>query len=234
MIILSYNIRGVGSRIKRKRVGFLSQKGEVDVVFIQEMKLCNMELSTVRELCGDNSLEWSYSDANRAWGGILTMWEKILFTLLYRFKGDGYLGLCVDQRGKLVYLVNIYASCDPLARSRSWKKLVDFKNRNAQGSWCLRGEFNSISTIKERIGKSNKSYRKEMQCFNGFIKGMDLVDVPTIGVKFTWQNSKSKAMNMIDRFLLSDSLIVDWKVEGQIIGGRDISDHAPIWIKDSK
>lgn len=63
---------------------------------------------------------------------------------------------------------------------------------------------------------------------------MDLVDVPTIDGKFTWQNSNGKAMSRIDRLLLSDSLIVDWKVEWQIIGGRDISDHAPIWIKENK
>ncbi|XP_058784775.1 uncharacterized protein LOC131659625 [Vicia villosa] len=52
-----------------------------------------------------------------------------------------------------------------------------------------------------------------------------------IGGKFTWFNSNGKAMSRIDRFLLSEDFIEDWKVEGQIIGERGISDHASIWLK---
>lgn len=139
MIIISYNIRGGGSRTKRKRVVFLVQKGEADVIFIQETKLCNVELSTIKDIWGDDRVEWSYSDANGASGGMLTMWKKNLFTLLYSFKGDKYLGLCVEQKVRLVYLVNIYALCDSSVRRRTWKKLVDFKNHNSHGSWCVDG-----------------------------------------------------------------------------------------------
>ncbi|XP_058746451.1 uncharacterized protein LOC131619364 [Vicia villosa] len=63
---------------------------------------------------------------------------------------------------------------------------------------------------------------------------MDLVDLPTIGGKFTWFKSNEKVMSRLDRFLLSDSFIKEWKVNGQHIGDRDISDHAPIWLKDSR
>ncbi|XP_058725811.1 uncharacterized protein LOC131597115 [Vicia villosa] len=63
---------------------------------------------------------------------------------------------------------------------------------------------------------------------------MELVDPPTIGGKFTWSNSGGSAMSRLDKFLLSDNFIVDWKVEGQTIVERDVSDHAPIWIKDNK
>lgn len=38
-------------------------------------------------------------------------------------------------------------------------------------------------------------------------------------------------MSKLDRFLLSESFIVDWKIIGQIIGKTDISDHCPIWLK---
>src|SRR4051812_17610181 len=40
-------------------------------------------------------------------------------------------------------------------------------------------------------------------------------------------------MSRIDRFLLSDNFIEDWKVDGQKIGERDISDHTSIWLKDN-
>ncbi|XP_058774257.1 uncharacterized protein LOC131648523 [Vicia villosa] len=63
---------------------------------------------------------------------------------------------------------------------------------------------------------------------------MELVDPPTIGGKFTWRNICGSAMSRLDRFLLLDKFIDDWKVEGQTIGERDVSDHAPIWMKDNK
>ncbi|XP_058775262.1 uncharacterized protein LOC131649520 [Vicia villosa] len=63
---------------------------------------------------------------------------------------------------------------------------------------------------------------------------MELVDLPTIGGKFTWFKSNGKAMSRLDRFLLSESLVDDWKVDGQFIGERDVSDHAPIWLKNNR
>ncbi|XP_058768748.1 uncharacterized protein LOC131642530 [Vicia villosa] len=63
---------------------------------------------------------------------------------------------------------------------------------------------------------------------------MELVDPPTIGGKFTWSNKCGSAMSRLDRFLLSSSFIDDWKIEGQTIGDRYVSDHAPIWIRDNK
>lgn len=44
MIILSLNIRGGGSIVKRKRVGFNIQRGQADMVFLQETKLREVSL----------------------------------------------------------------------------------------------------------------------------------------------------------------------------------------------
>ncbi|XP_058776291.1 uncharacterized protein LOC131650607 [Vicia villosa] len=37
-------------------------------------------------------------------------------------------------------------------------------------------------------------------------------------------------MSRIDRFLLSSNVVDRWKISGQLIGDRDISDHCPIWL----
>ncbi|XP_058742577.1 uncharacterized protein LOC131615090 [Vicia villosa] len=63
---------------------------------------------------------------------------------------------------------------------------------------------------------------------------MKLVDIPIIGGKFTWFNSNGKSMSRIDRLFLSESFIEDWNIEGKYIGAREISDHAPIWIKNNR
>ncbi|XP_058734029.1 uncharacterized protein LOC131605721 [Vicia villosa] len=219
VIILSYNIRGGGNRAKRKRVGFLIQKGDVDICFIQETKLSGIGVDVIRELWGGVDVEWSYLDVNGASGGILTMWKKDLFSLIYSFRGEGFLGLCVEKE---------------VTRRRTWNYLCEFKNNNAVGSWCIGGDFNSISTLDERIGVNTSDSSRDLRSFNEFIKDMELVDLPTIGGKFTWFKSNGKAMSRLDRFLLSESLVDDWKVDGQCIGERDVSDHAPIWLKNNR
>src|SRR4051812_30602166 len=112
MIVLSLNMRGGGNRVKRKRVGFHNKKGQVDICFIQESKLREVDSGTVRDLWGDKFVEWSFAEANRASGGLITMWKKNLFNLIFSFKRQGFLGLCVEKNGKVIYFVNVYASCD--------------------------------------------------------------------------------------------------------------------------
>lgn len=70
----------------------------------------------------------------------------------------------------------------------------------------------------------------EMVEFNDFIEGLALIDVPLIGKKFTWFNLSGKAMSRLDRFLLSEELVEEWKVDGQMVGSRYFYDHYPIWI----
>ncbi|XP_058775212.1 uncharacterized protein LOC131649467 [Vicia villosa] len=168
MIILSYNIRGGGNRAKRKRVGFLIQKGDVDLCFIQEKKLSGIGVDLVRELWGGVDVEWSYLDANGASG---------------------------------------------VTRRRTWNYLCEFKNNNADGSWCIGGDFNSISTLDEIIGVTTSEFSRDLRSFNEFIEEMELVDLPTIGGKSTWFKRNGKAMSRLDIFLLSESLVDDWKHE---------------------
>ncbi|XP_058753643.1 uncharacterized protein LOC131626818 [Vicia villosa] len=162
------------------------------------------------------------------------MWKKDFFSLIYSFRGEGFLGLCVEKDGKLIYYVNVYASCDKVVRRKTWKNLCEFKLNNTVGSWYIGGDFNSISTIDERIGVTISDYSRGSRSFNEFIEEMELVDLPTIGGKFTWFKSNGKAMSRLDRFLLSECYIEDSKVDGQFIGERDVSDHAPIWLKNNR
>lgn len=54
----------------------------------------------------------------------------------------------------------------------------------------------------------------EMVEFNDFIEGLDLIDVPLMGNKFTWFNLSGKVVSTLDRFLLSDELVEEWNVDG--------------------
>ncbi|XP_058784565.1 uncharacterized protein LOC131659380 [Vicia villosa] len=217
MIIYSLNIRVGGKRVKRKRIGYNIQRGRVDLAFLQETKLRDVQHQYVKEMWGDEWVEWSHLEAEGASGGILIMWRKDFFKLIYSFRGEGFLGVCVEKDNKRIYFVNIYASCDHKVRMNSWRKIVDLKRRSIDGSWCIGGDFNIVTSSEERVGISKKNYKREMADFIDFIKEIKLVDPPTIGGKFTWSNRCGSAMSRLDRFLLSSSFIDDWKVEGQTL-----------------
>lgn len=70
-----------------------------------------------------------------------------------------------------------------------------------------------------------------MKSLKAFIEDMELIDVPSVGGRFTWFNGVGNAMSIFGMFLLSASLVSSWKISGQEIGKRDISDHCPIWMK---
>lgn len=51
-----------------------------------------------------------------------------------------------------------------------------------------------------RVGESHE--------FNDFIDLIELIDLPTLGRKFTCCNGDRRSMNRIDRFLLSEGLMI--------------------------
>lgn len=135
MLVYSINIRGGGNKAKRKRIGTNIQKGGVDVSFMQETKLKGLEEEVVKELWGAENVDWLYTDAIGVSGGMLIMWKRYLFVPLYNFRDEGYMGIYVEKNDKLIYYVNVYASCDIDKRKLSLRKLIEFKNKSLLSSW---------------------------------------------------------------------------------------------------
>lgn len=58
MKIMSYNVRGLGGRVKKRVIRELVQKEDVGVLCIQESKVVKVELRLCGELWGDQEVEW--------------------------------------------------------------------------------------------------------------------------------------------------------------------------------
>ncbi|MCH80366.1 LINE-1 reverse transcriptase like, partial [Trifolium medium] len=146
------------------------------------------------------------------------------------FTGDGFLGLCVEWKEGILYIIDVYSPCSFSGKRKLWNDLLEFKLNNEQGDWCIGGDFNAVLKAGERKGSSSAFRHTERTEFCQFVESMELIDVPVTGKKFTWFSADGKAMSRLDRFLLSDNFIVKEEVSGQWIGDRDISDHCPIWL----
>lgn len=73
MIVVTHNIRGGGSVIKKKRIGFLNQSGKMDVCFLHETKLQKFDAKLAEELWGAKEVEWLNLDSTGAYGGLVIL-----------------------------------------------------------------------------------------------------------------------------------------------------------------
>lgn len=113
-----------------------------------------------------------------------------------------------------------------------WDELKVIRLREACNSWCILGDFNSIRKVDERKGiNCGRSNKKEMQAFNNFIDSMELVDIPSIGRKYTWYRPNGKAKSRLDRFLTSFDWLQHWPGCKQYVMDRNISDHCALILK---
>lgn len=126
--------------------------------------------------------------------------------------------------------MNVYSPCNVEGKRKLWADLIMSKRGFGNGAWCIAGDFNAIITHSERKGVSTSVNQREIDEFRNFVDEMELVDVPMLGKKFTWFSANGKSRSKIDRFLLSEDLITEWKISAQWVGNRDISDHCPIWL----
>ncbi|XP_058774472.1 uncharacterized protein LOC131648760 [Vicia villosa] len=161
------------------------------------------------------------------------MWRKNTLNLIQSFKGVGFVGLKAQSKDKGVSLnfVNIYAPCNSLGRKEMWLQLINLKRNVVGEEWCIGGDYNSVLYKEERIGKYGGHLGKDCEAFQRFVEEMDIIDLPSVGGRYTWFSGYGNAMSRFDRFLVSDSLISRWNLENRMVGKRINSNHCPVWLK---
>jgi len=96
MIVLSYNVRGLGGRVKRKIVKELVLNHKVDFLAIQESKLEVVTESLCRGLWGGDDCDWAFLPSVGNSCGIISIWRKSESNILFSVVGDGFVGICVE------------------------------------------------------------------------------------------------------------------------------------------
>jgi hypothetical protein len=75
MIVSSFNARGLGSRVKRRKIRELVRSENIDFLAIQETKMEVVQDALVSNLWGSNDCCWAYLPAVGNSGGILSIWS---------------------------------------------------------------------------------------------------------------------------------------------------------------
>lgn len=214
MKVVSINIRGLGSRLKKDKIRNLIREEKADFIAIHESKLVEVDSGLVRSLWGDQDVEWPFTSAEGNSGGIISMWSGSQFKQIFTFSGKGFLGVSGVwvKNNKCCNIINIYSPCLISEKRELWRIHIMSKRGFDGVLWCLVGDFNAIKNRSERRGTSlisQDSYNVE---FQSFIDELDLIDLPVLGKKFTWFRPDGSAMSRLDRFLVTEEWANLWSL----------------------
>ncbi|RVX05281.1 Transposon TX1 uncharacterized 149 kDa protein [Vitis vinifera] len=186
MKIISWNVRGLGSRNKRRMVKDFLRSENPDVVMIQETKKEICDRRFVGSVWTVRNKEWVALPASGASSGILIIWDsKILsreevviesFSVSVKFSLDGCGPLWISV---------VYGPNSPSLRKDFWVELFDIYGLTYP-LWCVGGDFNVIRRSSEKMGGS--SLTPSMRDFDSFISECELLDPPLRNASFTWSN----------------------------------------------
>ncbi|GKA27508.1 RNA-directed DNA polymerase, eukaryota [Tanacetum coccineum] len=191
MNFLSLNLQGLGNKAKQRWIQELNIIHRVNLVSIQETKMENMDLLTIKKL----------------WGNV---------TFYYAFSPS--IGYSRD-----------YALQDLNERRMLWdyfRHLLD----SWDGECVLLGDINEVRFEHEQHGSLFNSYGANT--FNNFINLPGLIDLPLEGYSFTWSHKSASKMSKLDRFLISEGLLVSFPYISALCLDKHLSDHRPILLRE--
>ncbi|GLU05148.1 hypothetical protein SLE2022_222640 [Rubroshorea leprosula] len=227
MKVISFNVRGLGSMLKRKEIAKLVRKERPDFLFIQETKLEEVDVALCKMLWNSDDFDWVMGKSVGSSGGLLSIWNKRSFVKQRVIEGNGFIeipGEWGNQHIKCNF-VNVYAPCDRQRKASLWEEIGGLILAEG-GRWLVAGDFNTVRNVTERKGRLGET--QDMEDFNHFVEGTGLIDVRLRNRKFTWYRPDGTSMSRLDRFLLSTEMCLldrDWTQFGV---RRSISDHCAI------
>jgi endonuclease/exonuclease/phosphatase family metal-dependent hydrolase len=230
MLVLSLNLRGTGGILKLASVRSVLDRTRPNIVFLQETLVNADKARCFFQLLRPKWLVCAVNSAGTS-GGLLAAWDPSLFNLVPYLTYGGILltGYCLASK-RFYNLLNTYGSCTE--RKSFWEKvensgLLSLKNLvlagdlnltlNAGESWGSRANLGTLHTFFTNIFSNN-----------------NLVDIQPGKLVPTWRNGRvgeAFIAKRLDRFLLSEDLVLSSGIFRSWVDFPFISDHAPILLQ---
>ncbi|GKF35326.1 RNA-directed DNA polymerase, eukaryota [Tanacetum coccineum] len=125
--------------------------------------------------------------------------------------------------------VSIYAPQDISEKKSLWEYITHIID-TWDGECIILGDFNEVRSKQERFGTIFNE--TAANAFNHFISTARLIDLPLEGYSFTWAIKSAKKMSKLDRFLISEGLLMKFPSLSAICLDKHLSDHRPIIMRE--
>ncbi|KAL8554478.1 hypothetical protein ACS0TY_002607 [Phlomoides rotata] len=186
-----------------------------------------MESRVGTELWPDKDFDWAWKEADGRAGGLISIWNRKLFSKTSSWHCRGLLvvnGRWREDGGEMV-IINVYAPCSTVEKEQLWETIKLVLEQNEEARICVVEE--------ERLGRREDIDRRDINLFDDLISSSGLVDLPLWGRKFTWYKPDGTCKSKLDRILVNEEWLT-WKPDLKLMSlGRSISDHCPIFLRTS-
>ncbi|CAO2037441.1 unnamed protein product [Urochloa humidicola] len=232
--ILSWNVRGLGDKIKCNNVRLAIPDPPPSIICLQETKLQHIDRFKVASfLPARLASSYTFQPSDVASGGIITAWEPSLFSLVSSsFQLYTLTTTFQATTTNLAFtLTNCYGPCHHPDKPLFLNELISLQ-ASISGIWSVLGDFNLIRAPEE---KSNNNFdAHEAGHFNGAIDTLALQEVPLLDRRFTWSNHQDEPILVkLDRFFIS----TEWSflLPNSMVtsAAAAISDHCQIILSTS-
>lgn len=230
--ILAWNVRGAANTELLSNVQQFVDVHKPDVLIIVETRVDPSKLKRTFLLLGYNG--FCFAQVNGYAGGIIIAWKEENLHIKVLRTTFQFIHVKVRVNGEHEwFLTAVYASPHENNRRLMWDELHDIAN-SMHGEWLLAGDFNDIASASEKKGGGVIPYAKIAK-FVENINKCQLMDLGTVGTKFTWKgplfHNGCHIFKRLDRALCNDG----WRLRFpdayvRVLATVDYSDHHPILI----
>nr|GEZ71053.1 RNA-directed DNA polymerase, eukaryota [Tanacetum cinerariifolium] len=244
ILSLMYKLVKVGQVMGYKMDGCLAQKAKKDWVkelcvinkvnflALQETKMENIELFSVKMCWGNFAFGYVHSDSVGNSGGILCLWDPNSFRKSNATVSDYFVMIrgVWRQTGIDLLIIAVYAPHDLKDKQMLWDYLT-YEIGKWKGEVVIMGDFNEVRYKSDRFGLVFNVQGANV--FNSFITNARLKEVPLGGSSFTWCHKSTTKMSKLDIFFISKIFLNTCSNITANTLERNLSDHRPILLRES-
>jgi exonuclease III len=233
MKIISWNIRGLNGRSKQRLLRDMLIAEKPDIMLLQETKCAIEEMDKILPSCWKQG-QGIYIVAMGAAGGLALLWNPNSVTMDNFFTTKWSISTAYRLIGsnKPGYLTNVYGPTNSRDKHAFLRSLEHQATLTEGNRWILGGDFNMICNLMKKEEERDR-LEADSGDFQRLIDNLGLVDPDTSNGTFTWTNRRTGSHQIacrLDRFLLSDSLMLEGTtLEASILDFHG-SDHWPIQL----
>jgi ribonuclease HI/exonuclease III len=231
MQYVSWNCRGLGSKIKEEALRDIVRVERPEVLLIQETKMEEVDLLRISPTFWKKGPGKAVS-ARGASGGLATFWDSTKLELKEEFGTLHWLftKLIHKDSGHQVSLFNLYVPALLNEKKDCWDSIHLFLNSHHTENLVMAGDLNvTLSTAEKKGGSIVRDPSREW--VEDLIADWELEDIPPTNGKFTWSNKRVGPGHIaarLDRFLLQSSFLTLGLRASSKLLPHYTSDHKPI------
>jgi exonuclease III len=206
-----------------------------DILLIQETKCAGKTAEDILKRCWRNCESYQM-DSKGASGGLAILWNPATVILDQGFSTPStitmhYRAIGSDKEGMIT---NAYGPQNNQDKDLFLQSLAYLGSLAEDKRWIIGGDFNMILTLEEKRG-GKKCLEQDSAKFQELIENLRLVDIENGNGTYTWTNKRSGHQQIacrLDRFLISETLLLEGPLVDSNILPKAGSDHWPVqlWV----